>query len=333
MVSSVTAPFHGGRLQQAANEFGIAAEQWLDLSTGVNPEGWPVPHLPAEVWQRLPENDDALEQAAARFYGRPMLAVPGSQWAIQTLPMLFAPTRVWIPRYGYAEHAFHWRLNGHQLETYDELPDQHQLAPDDIVIAVNPNNPTGYRYQPDQLLGLAMKLQQLSGHLLVDEAFMDPSPRYSLLSGTVPDNLIVLRSLGKFFGLAGIRLGFICCDPALQQKLQQRLGPWAISHPARYVGALALQDTVWQQHAQQQIKYSSEKLTNLLSQHFAEDQLSTTALFVTLTLEESQQARQLYQHCGQHAVLVRIFPEWQKIRFGLADDFGLNRLAEVLEDF
>ena len=64
---------HGGRLRVAARRFGIPLSDWVDLSTGINPQPYPVPPLAPEVWLRLPETDDGLEAAAARYYGNPLL--------------------------------------------------------------------------------------------------------------------------------------------------------------------------------------------------------------------------------------------------------------------
>src|SRR5690606_22076033 len=94
---------HGGRLRAAARRYGIPLSDWLDLSTGVNPEGWPVPAVPPEVWVRLPEEDDGLERAASAYYGcDSIFPVAGSQAAIQALPALLHAQRVGVIHPGYA---------------------------------------------------------------------------------------------------------------------------------------------------------------------------------------------------------------------------------------
>jgi hypothetical protein len=116
---------HGGRLRQAAQRYGIPLADWVDLSTGINPQAYPVPPLAPEVWQRLPETDDGLEAAAAAYYGSThLLPVAGSQAAIQALPACFASGRVITLAPTYAEHPHAWR--GHALTA---VPAQKSLPP------------------------------------------------------------------------------------------------------------------------------------------------------------------------------------------------------------
>ena len=92
---------HGGRLRAAAKTWGTPLDQWLDLSTGINPSGWPVPAIPEEVWRRLPDPDDGLEQLIRQWVGAPdgaaCMALAGSQAAIMHLPRLRQPCRVGVP--------------------------------------------------------------------------------------------------------------------------------------------------------------------------------------------------------------------------------------------
>lgn len=330
MAVSNPRPVHGGNLQQAVDRYDIPRADWLDLSTGIAPWSWPVPTLPEDVWQRLPEADGRLEQAAARYYGAPVLPVPGSQWAIQQLPTLFAPTRVWLAQQSYEEYRFWWQQQGHHLQWTDSLPDPATLHNGDIVLVINPNNPDAQWQSPQQLLQLAEVLAQKQGWLIVDEAFMDPTPEQSLLPHLTADTpVIVLRSMGKFFGLAGIRTGFVAGHAAMLQTLRERLGPWAISHPAQWIAIRALLDHTWQQAQRQRLHQHSTQLRALLLQHFPAHRISGTALFASVQLEH---AGTWHEHLARQAIWVRHFPHWQRLRFGVTDAVGLQRLATALQN-
>ena len=333
---------HGGNLHAAIVRYGIPRADWLDISTGISPFPWPVPSMPAEVWQRLPEQDGALEQAARHYYGTDALAVPGSQWAIQQLPALFSRrqgnTRVWLPQECYEEYRYWWQFHGHVLQHYTTLPTQAQLWERDIVIVLNPNNPSAHYYTVTELQMLAQQLQVHDGWLILDEAFMDATPEQSLLphldadsnANTNPDtNVILLRSLGKFFGLAGIRTGFVCGNRVVQQELRRVLGPWAISHPAQWIAIQALQDAGWQQTMRQFLPAQSRRLANLLARHFPADSISATPLFATVTLTPAS-VTHWQDQLARQGIWTRCFPQWGKLRFGLADEAGLARLQRAL---
>lgn len=324
------APLHGGNLQQAIETWGIPRERWLDLSTGITPFPWPVPMLPQEVWQRLPEQDGQLEQAIEQYYGCQGLAVPGSQWAIQHLPRLFSPRRVWLAQESYEEYPFWWQQQGHQVLRFNALPKPAQLQTQDVVIAINPNNPDARLHSPQQLRELALQLAQRDGWLIVDEAFMDATPEHSLLPDLPPaQNMLVLRSLGKFFGLAGIRMGALFGNTQVRSQLAQRLGPWAISHPARWIATQALQDKVWQQQQRQRLHQASQELATLLLSCFPADSVESTPLFVSVKLA-SASALLWQQQLASQGIWVRAFPHWNRLRFGVPDSAGLQRLAQAL---
>jgi len=207
---------HGGRLRQASAQYGIPLADWLDLSTGINPNGWPVPPISAAAWSHLPEEEDGLLEAAQTYYGTPsLLPVAGSQAAIQALPRLRPPGRVGIPAPGYAEHGKAWLAAGHRVVPFDPRTG----PPDglDVILLIHPNNPTGQTYAPDRLLAWHRRLAERDGWLVVDEAFIDATPTLSLAIQGPLQGLVVLRSLGKFFGLAGARVGFVLAHEDLLQ--------------------------------------------------------------------------------------------------------------------
>lgn len=307
---------HGGRLRQAAAHYHIPLENWLDLSTGINPDAWPVPPLPASCWQRLPETDDGLEAAAALYYGNTnLLPVAGSQAAIQVLPTLLPRAAVACISPLYAEHPQAWQRAGHKVRFLQNAMLPRALAvATPYVLLCNPNNPSAEHHPHNVAVDAAKQLKKRGGWLIVDEAFMDPTPADSLasLAGTVDaPNLIVLRSLGKFFGLAGIRLGFVFAAPEILAKMADALGPWTVSGPARAAATLALLDQPWQAAACQKLSSASERLRVLLQ---ALGEVKTTALFATLN---SANSSELHQYLASQGILTRIFDQQPLLRFGL----------------
>lgn len=244
--------FHGGDLSWVLARYGGERDNWIDLSTGIAADGWPVPAVSATVWRCLPEADDGLVEVAATYYGCAsdrLLPVPGSQHAISLLPGLWPQGVVALPYWAYQEHCRAWQKAGHLCQYYHGLDVlQRQLQVEEhlrYAVVINPNNPVGQRAQPGQLVALANILASRDGYLLLDEAFIDLYPDCSLVALNHPA-IVVLRSVGKFFGLAGLRLGFVIAPPPVLAALTAATNPWAVSHPARWLGMLALSDTVWQ---------------------------------------------------------------------------------------
>lgn len=308
---------HGGRPRAAAARYGIALDRWLDLSTGINPDGWPVPAIPAASWARLPEDDDGLDQAAQSYFeAEHVLPVAGSQAAIQALPRLRSPSRVAVLDPGYAEHAHAWRRAGHEVtgvaaERLDEA-----VQGSDVLLLIHPNNPTGARFPVGQLLDWHARLAARGGWLAVDEAFMDVTPEHSLCRHSARPGLIVLRSLGKFFGLAGARVGFVCAQASLLASLRSVLGPWSVSAPARWVAGAALADRAWQDAARRRLGTGSARLQTLLARHGL-DPDGGCALFQWV---RTPGAHALHEALARRGVLTRLFVESSSLRFGLPGD-------------
>ena len=259
---------HGGNLHEAIVRYQRPREDWLDLSTGINPQPYPVPAIAPDAWHRLPEPSTALLDAARHYYGAPqLLPVAGTQAAIQGLPRLRSHSKVVVAAPSYAEHAYQWRRAGH---TVSEVP-YAQLASAvddcDVMVVCNPNNPTGASVPADVLLRWSSQLAEKGGWLIVDEAFGDVPSQTSVAAHTSSAGLIVLRSVGKFFGLAGVRLGFVAAHPALLMKLADLLGPWAVSGPAQQIGCAALSDRAWQLAMRQQLEDQGQRLQCLLATH------------------------------------------------------------------
>ncbi|MDP1525483.1 MAG: threonine-phosphate decarboxylase CobD [Rhodocyclaceae bacterium] len=306
---------HGGRLREAARRWGIPLTEWLDLSTGIAPWPYPVPPMPPDIWQRLPEDDDGLEGAARDYYrAAHLLALPGSQAAIQALPHLSPPGRVALPAPLYAEHPAAWQTAGHTLVDWNE--------PSDYAVLCNPNNPTGQRFSRNELLDRARNVRLL----VVDEAFLDAEPQESIAGmGNIAENIVILRSLGKFFGLAGARVGFAIATPDLLVRLAKMLGPWAVSHPARWAARQALADHAWQAAQRARLLAAAARLADVLSGLGAP---MGTALFRYVI---TPHAAALHEALARQGILVRTFDNPPALRFGLpATEADWQRLTTSL---
>ncbi|WP_332675632.1 threonine-phosphate decarboxylase CobD [Aromatoleum sp.] len=319
---------HGGRLRRAAERYRIRLADWLDLSTGINPHGYPAPAIPAEVWQRLPEDGDGLEAAAARYYGSDeLLAVAGSQAAIQALPALIPGDRVTVPTPTYAEHPHAWR--GRRVRACAEDEIEGALGDTDVLVLVNPNNPSGALFGRERLLDWHARLAARGGWLVVDEAFLDAAPDESLAAHAGRPNLVVLRSLGKFFGFAGARVGFVLAPADLRRELADRLGPWPISGPARYVATAALADLDWRREMRARLANDAARLAGLL-RGSGLGEPTGPALFQWLRHPDAAALQDRFARSG---ILVRGFDHPASLRFGLpGNDAGWARLAQALDD-
>lgn len=307
---------HGGRLRRAAARYTIPLADWLDLSTGINPDGWQVEAVPAAAWSRLPEDEDGLTDIAGAYYGtHTLLPVAGSQAAIQALPLLRAPCRVAVVHPGYAEHAHAWRQAGHAVTLVDAAEIDNAVPRLDALVLIHPNNPTGARFPPQQLLDWHAQLAARGGWLVLDEAFMDATPAESLARFCPRPGLIVLRSLGKFFGLAGARVGFVLAETTLLENLRAQLGPWSIATPSRWVAARALADGAWQRTARARLAESSKRLAALLREHDLAPR-GGCALFQWVP---TPHAVEIHEHLARRGILTRLFKEPLSLRFGLPE--------------
>jgi cobalamin biosynthetic protein CobC len=305
---------HGGRLLQAVQRYGRPRHDWLDLSTGINPIAWQGAPLPIASWNRLPEDEDGLLEAAEAYYGAPStLPISGSQAAIQALPRLRPRSRVGVPVLGYNEHAHRWKQAGHNVvpvafekfgAAIDEL---------DVLVVCNPNNPTGERVVPAQLLEWHARLSARGGWLVVDEAFADSTPETSLARFTDRGGLIVLRSLGKFFGLAGARVGFVLCSQSLLDPLVDWLGPWTVSGPSRLVARAALSDRTWQEETRERLRQDSRRLAELLTRNGLPPD-GGCELFQWI---RTARALEIHEALARLGILTRHFGAVPSLRFGL----------------
>ena len=310
--------YHGGDLDVASRRFPEGPRPWIDLSTGINARPYPVPVLSSAAWTRLPSRDDiaALEAAAGRFFGvrdpALVVAAPGTQALLQLMPGQHAGQATGVVGFTYQEHLKVWRDAGRPVSVVEQLED---LAGFDIGVVVNPNNPDGRRSSPANLGRIAAALAARGGRLIVDEAFLDlDGPGDSLIPQLPSAGAVVVRSFGKTWGLAGLRLGFLVADAATAAAYRARLGPWAVSGAAVEIGIAAYQDTAWLAATRQRLAGEAVRLDALLVAVGFEI-VGGTRLF---RLARHGEAARWFAHLGRAGILTRPFParpDW--LRFGL----------------
>jgi len=324
--------YHGGNINAARRLFPNAPEPWIDLSTGINPVPYPVGDIPGSAWTRLPQPAELtdLETAARNAYDVPVaadvVAAPGTQAIIQWLPYLFHARRVGILGHTYGEHAKCWRAAGAETVAAYSLAD---FGSCDVGVVVNPNNPDGRIVEPAQLAVAATAFAKRGGLLVVDEAFMDVvTPSMSLAPALPREGGVVLRSFGKAYGLAGLRLGFAVASEEIGAKLRSALGPWAISGPAIEIGRRALADRAWLAAARSKLNESAKRMDHLLTAA-GFTIVGGTPLF---RLAEREDSESWFESLGRAGILTRPFPDRAgALRFGIpSGEAGWARLETAL---
>lgn len=333
---------HGGQLQQVAKQFNITPKNWLDLSTGIAPLSYPIPEIPEESFKALPQSSNGLETAAKHYYNaNSLLVTNGSQAIIKLLPTLWREqnqhsTTVYLPEQGYKEHALAWQTAGFTPCWYqDELPELAKIEDNAVLVIINPNNPTGQLYSRSILISYQEKIAKCGGLLVVDEAFIDViTPSQSMTSAIANyKNTLILRSFGKFFGLAGIRIGFLIGEETWLKKFSECLGPWQVNGPAQYIAQKALRDKNWQAKQKINLKTLSTKLKTILTENLPDEFITTisgTDLFQTVYFKKTFNVENYYIDLCKQGVYVRLTDDKQALRFGIAKVEQLERLAKVL---
>lgn len=331
---------HGGQLQQIAEQYKIPLADWLDLSTGIAPVSYPIPNISLKTWQQLPQKSLELITAAKQYYQCSQLVITnGSQAIIKALPELYRQQNtisedVYLPVRGYKEHAQAWKEAGYKLHFYQaSLPDITELLPNCILVIINPNNPTGDFFDRAMIKQYHEKLIQLNGLLVLDEAFIDVMPKSQSYCAQVEDShCLVLRSFGKFFGLAGIRIGFLVAGHAWCTKFSELLGPWQVNGPAQVIAEKALRDSHW--HNKQRAKLNILRIQQeaLLWQVFTDNLVKTIQgcdLFLTVNFHQADNAKKIYHLLCQQGVYCRLSDEQDTLRFGISVEENFMRLESA----
>ena len=314
---AATGLHHGGRLLEARRRFPGAPEPFLDLSTGINPIAYPIGTIPPSAYARLPEPEHlaALQHAAATAYGAAspamVVAAPGTQILISLLPRLLPQTEVAVLSPTYSEHAAVWRAAGARVLEVAEFA---ALECAGAAVLCNPNNPDGRRIAPGDVLALADRLARRGGLLVVDEAFADFEDGLGVAPHLPHPALLVLRSFGKAYGLAGLRLGFALAVESTAARIRDAIGPWAVSGPALALGRRALLDRAWCANAASRLQADAAALDRCIVRAGLRV-VGGTRLF---RLAEGPAAPDVFVRLGRHGILVREFParpHW--LRFGI----------------
>ncbi|WFE87655.1 threonine-phosphate decarboxylase CobD [Roseibium porphyridii] len=326
---------HGGDLTRAMEQYGGTRVDWLDLSTGINPHSYPLPgSVTKTAWTDLPARagQERLITAARRAYAIPdhlgVVAAPGTQLLISLLPSVLSDGPVALTSPSYTSHKAVWvreKCDLVELSSIYAVPESAK-----IVVLVNPNNPDGQLIDVKSLLEIARSLTDKGGFLVVDEAFADVVPGSSILPHIAGENVVVLRSFGKFFGLAGLRLGFLAGPKTVTENMSSILESWSLSGPAIEIGTSALKDTDWQKKMSGQLADEMADLTLCLSQN----NLSVFGGTPLYALAGLRDASKLHQALARRHIWTRIFdyaPTW--IRFGLPGSAeNLERLSDALTE-
>lgn len=343
---------HGSDLQRALSDHGGNADEWLDLSSAVSPYSWLVERaeqerdasralFAADSWHHLPAQPAELDSAVRSYYGESGLLVAGSQQAIRALPQCFAAAQVWLLQGSYGEHVCSWQQQGHATTektaaqirqafaqaTSETVAQAGSESLPDILILVNPGNPGAEYFTQQELQQWAAQLSKKQGWLICDEAFMDASADLSLLAAERPANAIVLRSLGKFFGLAGIRAGFVFASEPVLATLGSRIGPWVVNGMAMQLLPAVLRDADWQQQQRGRLQALRERMQTLCA-HLP--RVGDTPMFITL---ESPQVAAWQQQLAAQKIWTRLFAQQQRLRLGWpASEAGWQRLDNALKN-
>lgn len=306
---------HGGGIDAASARYGGSLDRWIDMSTGINPVPYPVPPVSLNTWCALPDRtaQNALVAAARAFWevpdGAEVLAVPGASAAIARLPALAQPARVRIPGPTYNEHAAAFSAHGW------EVVEEGAAA---ACVLVHPNNPTGHLWTAGDLD---------TPMTIIDESFCDTCPAASLTHLAAKPGVIVLKSFGKFWGLAGLRLGFVVAAPDTISDLSERIGPWAVSGPALQIGTEALRDRSWADDTRKRLATQARQMDDRLRRAGAEV-LGGTTLFRLYHVEDAQAWQ---TRLAKHHIWSRTFPyNPHFLRLGLPPPKGWDRLDNAL---
>jgi len=292
-------PDHGGGIDAAVAHWGGVRGDWLDLSTGINPVPYPLPPLSPTDWTALPDHaaQTALIAAARAFWcvpdGAAVLATPGASALIARIPGLAPRARVRITGPTYNEHARAFTAQGWSVTDVKT----------EAWVIVHPNNPDGRLHPlPDAAL------------TVVDESFCDVTPEASHIGAATRPGMLILKSFGKFWGLAGLRLGFAIGDPDLITALAVSCGPWPVSGPALHIGAAALRDGVWAQATRTRLTDDAARLDALMAGAGAKP-IGGTSLF---RLYDTESASLWQDRLCRHRILSRVFPYSDRwLRLGL----------------
>ena len=281
---------HGGGIDAAIAQYGGTRNDWIDLSTGINPNPYPLPRFQSYHWTQLPDRAafDAFDAAARKFWQVPanaeIIPASGASAIIAMLPSVLKGATAVIPEPTYNEHRAAYLAHGWEMADKG-----------DVKTIVHPNNPDGHLYSAADLTAQTC---------IIDESFCDVCPEHSMMSHAIDDGHLIIKSFGKFWGLAGMRLGAVIVPKSLAPALRDRIGPWAVSGPALYTGTRALQDAQWAVDTRQRLAEDAQNLDDIMLKKGVKT-LGGTNLF---RLYHVENAGEWYDRFAQNRILTRVFP-------------------------
>ncbi len=273
---------HGGNLRKLAAQAGCEADELLDFSANINPLG-PPEALRATISQNInrivhyPDpNCEQLCQSIARYHDVPVEHVVvgnGSTELLYALPKILDVASALIPVPSYFDYARASELAELKVERLT-LPHENKLIAEtswlspflrahQIVFIGQPNNPNGALHDTKSLHALAQAYP--STFFVIDEAFADFIENYDSLASCTGNNLIVLRSMTKFYAIPGLRLGYIIAPVPIAQKLRQTIAPWSVNVLAQVVGEMCFADHDYARETRATVRRLREELSSKLS--------------------------------------------------------------------
>ncbi len=336
-MSSAGFAHHGGRLGAARAAYSQAPQPWIDLSTGINPKSYPAPRARGVTLNRLPDTGELsqLEAVAAAAFGvgdaQRVVATGGTEPALRLLPYVLRQKAAIVAGPTYGSHADGWEKAGVPSRVVPDAELESSIADQTALIVVNPNNPDGRLVGRDRLRLLHDAVASRGGVLVVDEAFAEVTPQASVadIAGTgVAEHLVVLRSFGKFYGLAGLRLGFVVGSPVVAARVRGVIGDWPVSVDALAAGLAAYADRQWAERMRVQLASAARRLDGLLSRYGFEV-VGGTSLY---RLVRAGDAPARFQRLAAAGILTRPFQhDASLLRFGLpGTPEAWGRLGEAL---
>jgi threonine-phosphate decarboxylase len=277
---------HGGNIYAASRDLRCQPASMLDFSASINPLGMApgavqVVQASLELATHYPDPDCyELKQALGRFHGIDPECVcigNGSTELIFLLPKTLALRRALIPGPTFSEYAAAMRAVGGEVSMLLAPPEEEfrirlsQVAAAlqrslDCVWLCNPNNPTGQLWTKAQVLELWKKARRVGASLIVDEAFIDYCEADSVVSeATSRAGLLVLRSFTKFYGMPGLRVGYLVAEPTVIRRIEAMRLPWSVNNLAQVAAIASLNETSYAVRSRQLIIEERPRLAAALA--------------------------------------------------------------------
>ena len=316
---------HGGNIYYYSEKYGIPPERILDFSASINPLGAPKAALKAikDALPMLANYPDPsvgeLKEAVSAETGvgfESILAGNGSTELIYLFPRYFRPKTALVLAPTFSDYSRALALSGCAVrhfglrEADGFVPDMARLekaaAGADLVVLCNPNNPTGTLLERDALSRLAGTLVGAGKQVVIDEAFIEYAPGESLIREAAKRRgLIVLRNFTKFYGMPGLRLGYLCAHPSLVKKLDEAKEPWSVNTLAVKAAVAALSDKGFTRKSLRVFREEQAFMLGALGNIGGVKVFPSSANFFLVRLPENAEAGPLSERMAEKGILIR----------------------------